>query len=285
MKRIMVAVLGIIVALSTSSCGMKTVQPGWEGIRVNLVGGNRGVEELPIVTGRVWFNPFTEAVYEYPTFKQNYIWTTSSDEGSRADESITFNAEGGISVNADVGIVYNVKPGMTPKLFNTYRQDIEKLTDGVVRNEVRDALNQRASKMNVMDLIGGGKGELLAGVREDLQKGPLGAYIDFETISFVHALRLPANVQESINLVVQSMNAAKSAEAAVKTKEAEAQQAIAAAEGRAQALRIEAEGQAQANRILNSSLTPTLVEWSKVQKWNGVQPQVVGSGVGILVAK
>ena len=37
-----------------------------------------------------------------------------------------------------------------------------------------------------------------------------------------------------------------------------------------------ADGQAKANAILNASLTPTLVQWQTIQKWDGKLPQVTG---------
>jgi prohibitin 1 len=37
---------------------------------------------------------------------------------------------------------------------------------------------------------------------------------------------------------------------------------------------VDADGQAKANAILNASLTPTLVQWQEIQKWDGKLPQV-----------
>jgi hypothetical protein len=39
---------------------------------------------------------------------------------------------------------------------------------------------------------------------------------------------------------------------------------------------VDAEGQAKANAILNASLTPTLVQWQEILKWDGKLPQVTG---------
>jgi regulator of protease activity HflC (stomatin/prohibitin superfamily) len=39
---------------------------------------------------------------------------------------------------------------------------------------------------------------------------------------------------------------------------------------------VDADGQAKANAILNASLTPTLVQWQEIQKWDGKLPQVTG---------
>ena len=39
---------------------------------------------------------------------------------------------------------------------------------------------------------------------------------------------------------------------------------------------VDADGQAKANAILNASLTPTLVQWQEILKWDGKLPQVTG---------
>jgi regulator of protease activity HflC (stomatin/prohibitin superfamily) len=49
-----------------------------------------------------------------------------------------------------------------------------------------------------------------------------------------------------------------------------------AAEAEAEAILVKAEAQAQANRKLAESLTPNLVEYEKIQKWDGVLPKVSG---------
>ena len=61
---------------------------------------------------------------------------------------------------------------------------------------------------------------------------------------------------------------------------ANAQRDIAIATSNAQqeanAIKVQAEAQAEANRLLTASLTDTLVEYQKVQKWDGKLPTVTG---------
>lgn len=262
-----------------AGCGVTTIPPGWEGIRVNNVGARRGTEDYPIQTGRVFFNPFNEDVYQYPIAKQNYVWTANGSEGHKEDESITFNSVEGTSVNADVGIVFNVRPGETPALFVAYRQEIDALKDGVIRNEVRDALNREAGRVRVMEIIGPGKAALLDHVKEDLKSGPLAKYIDFETVSFVHAPRPDPQVQAAINNVITAMNNATAAEAKVKQARAEAEQMVATAAGDSAAAVIRATGDAEANRRVNASLTPELVRYRTAMHWNGIMPTTTAGAV------
>lgn len=69
---------------STTSCSER-VDAGSEGILVNLYGSEKGVDDVSLVTGRVWYNPFTEEVYEYPTYVQTIdypAFTINAKDGS-----------------------------------------------------------------------------------------------------------------------------------------------------------------------------------------------------------
>jgi hypothetical protein len=68
-------ILGLSSLVSLNNC--TRIQPGYVGIKVNLAGDNRGVDEIPLQNGWVFFNIFTQKVYEYPTFVQTAVWTAS----------------------------------------------------------------------------------------------------------------------------------------------------------------------------------------------------------------
>lgn len=60
--------------------------------------------------------------------------------------------------------------------------------------------------------------------------------------------------------------------------ETEKQTAIKNAEAQAETIKIKANADAEANKKLNDSLTDRVIEYNKVEKWNGVLPQVTGNG-------
>src|ERR1700677_974612 len=100
------AVLGAVVLVVTiAGCGMTTrVDAGHVGIRVRLAGSDRGIQDMPVVTGWVFFNPLTEQIVLFPTSVQNVVWTQSAHEGKPYDESITFSSSEGVNINADVAL-------------------------------------------------------------------------------------------------------------------------------------------------------------------------------------
>ena len=62
-------------------------------------------------------------------------------------------------------------------------------------------------------------------------------------------------------------------------REIEAQQKVATAKGEAESIQVVAQGQAKANDALSRSITPILVQYKSVEKWNGILPQVSGTAM------
>ncbi|WP_219622928.1 SPFH domain-containing protein, partial [Vibrio parahaemolyticus] len=124
--------------------GCSKITAGHVGIKVNLLGGDKGVQAEEVGVGRYWVG-VNEELYSFPTFSQNYVWTASETEGSENDESISFQTIEGLAVNADVGITYRIDPTKVSKIFEKYRRGVDEITDVYLRNMVRDALVEKAS--------------------------------------------------------------------------------------------------------------------------------------------
>ena len=62
-------------------------------------------------------------------------------------------------------------------------------------------------------------------------------------------------------------------------REIEAHQKVATAKGEAESILVVAQGQAKANEALARSISPILVEYKGIEKWNGILPQVSGGAV------
>ena len=269
----------MIGALMLMTNGCTKVPPGYVGIKVNQYGTQRGVQDFPIQTGQVWYNPFTTNVYQFPTFLQNVVWTRSRTEGSANDDSITFNSIEGAVINADIALSYGFKGDKVPEIFVRFRQDANHITQVYMRSKVRDAFSRVASTYKVTDIFGAKKQEVLNKVKADLnaELGPEGFY--FDMVSFIGALRVDPLVEQSINAVIQANQRAIEAQNKIVQSQAEAQQEIAKANGQAQSILIQARAQADANDIIAKSLTPEMVQWQAIKTWNGVLPQVTGGAM------
>lgn len=286
---ILFVALVVGVLLAASSCSAR-VDAGHVGIRVKLAGSSRGVDDIPVVTGWVFYNPLTEQLIMFPTSVQNIVWTRDAHEGNPHDESITLSSQEGVNINADVGLSFHIEPSLAPHLYLKYRKnDLMDLANGYVRNAVREAFNIEASQMPVQGIYGSDKGKLVEAVRRRLQDqlGKDGFMIDQLTIN--GALRLPENVATAINRAMEATQLSIQAENRVRQVKAEAEQAITAAEGAASAARARARGEAdarlitaraeaKANLILRASTSPVVLQYRALERWNGKLPVMNGGG-------
>lgn len=262
-------------ALSLAACS--TVPAGHVGVKVYLLGGAKGVdsEELPV--GRYWIG-MNEQLYIFPTYMQNYTWTKEPDATGTEDESISFQTVEGMTANADVGISYSLDPTKINKIFQTYRRGVEEITDTFLRNMVRDALVKQASTKPIEYIYGAGKAELMSAVQADVQKQvePIGIKID--KIYWIGEIRLPQTVIDSINAKNAATQMAQQRQNEVAQARAEAEKKVAEARGEADSILLKAKAQAEANRELASSITPELVQYRALDKWDGTLPRMTGSG-------
>ena len=66
-------------------------------------------------------------------------------------------------------------------------------------------------------------------------------------------------------------------------KEEEAKQQVIAAQAEAESIKIKAQAEAEANKLISNSLTSTLVDYYRIQAWNGELPEVMGNSVNPFV--
>ncbi len=271
-------VMLLVLAIMFASCSK--VPAGYKGIKVYLLGGEKGVDHKELGIGRYWIG-INEELYLYPTFTQNYVWTADETEGSPNDESISFQTMEGLSVEADLGITYRVDPGKVSVLFQKFRRGIDEITDVFLRNMVRDAFNKRASRMKVEMVYGIGKAQLLDSVLVDIQRQVIDDGIIVDKVYAIGDFRLPESVRKALDKKIEATQRAEQRENELREAEAQAKKKIA-----------KAKGEAESNRILTNSITPQLIQWEKLQiqkqyvtRWNGVEPttKVSGASSGMLL--
>jgi len=275
MKIKTVVKLIVMSALLLSAVGCSKVPAGNVGIKFYLLGGSKGVDYEELSPGR-YFIGINEELYLFPTFTQNYVWTKNVAEGSKNDESITFQTMEGMSVNADVGITYNIIPDKASTVFERYKKGIEEITDVFLRNMVRDAFVKSASTKEVESVYGKGKSKLLEEVEDIVRTQVDSMGINIEKIYLVGDMRLPQQVINALNKKIEATQRSAQKENELREAEAEAQKKIATANGNAIAILNVAKAQAKANRLLSASLTKNLIDNKAIEKWNGLLPSVSG---------
>lgn len=265
MKKILIAIAALLL---TAACSK--VPAGNVGIKVHLLGGDKGVDTETLGPGRYWVGA-NEELHIFPTFTQSYSWLQSGADGN---ESISFQTAEGMSVNADLGISYAIEPSKVPAIFAKYRKGVNEITDTYLRNMVRDALVTAASDQPIETVYGKGKADLIAEVEKTVrdQVGPIG--INIERIYWIGDVRLPEVVTRSINAKIQATQIAQQRENEVAAAKAEADKEIAKARGESESRLMMATAEAKAIRIKAEALreNPKLVELNAVERWDGKLP-------------
>lgn len=263
MKRIK-AIIAVVIAMSTvvmmSSC--TRIDAACEGIKVNLYGSDKGVDDVVLVTGMVWFNPFTEEVYEYPTYVQMVDY-----------EPFEINAKDGSKFTVDPTLNINPIGGKAAAIFKKYRKPLDEVIHDVLKTHIINAYRIKLNAYTTDELVS--KREEFERVTEDYLREVL-AKENFELGEMTSGLKYPESLERSITAKNQAVQEALRISNEVAAIEAEAQKKIAAAKGNAEAQRITADAEAYYNRTVSASLSNTLVQMKALEKWDGKTPIVSG---------
>jgi len=266
-----------VMALAFMMTGCTYVPPGYVGIIVHQLGGDKGVDQEEVGPGRQWVG-MNDNLYLFPTFSQTHVWTQDKTEGSPNDDSITFQTREGMSVNTDIGITYSIDPKKVGLIFQKYRKGIDEITHVYLRSMVRDALVTESASREIESVYGPGKAELLEAVKRRVISETKDIGINIENIYWIGSLRLPSAIVESINRKAQATQMTAQREQEIQQSRAEAEKKIQEARGDAESTLLRAQADAEAITIKGKALAnnPLVIEYEKVGKWDGGLPQVVG---------
>lgn len=265
--------------------GCSRLIPGEVAIQVTL---NASPENQYHVIHGGWLVPGVQTdYYTLPTVEQRAVWAASTHEGSKVDESISFNGKDGQPVNVDVGAGYMLSEDDEAiiRMVRTYGRDINAVMHGRVRDSVRSAFNSCASHLSVEQIYGESKDELLtcAHQRVSAEYEPNGLKIT--RLSLNSEIRLPEQVKVAMAGAIAATQNATRAQNELALAQAEGAKVVATATAQAEATLAQARAQAEANEVLNRSLTPQLIELKRIEvdarraeKWNGQLPTTTLGG-------
>ncbi len=276
--------LALIAVLAMFSFGCTKVPAGYVGVMVHLNGGDKGVANEVLLPGR-YFVGWNTDLYPFPTFQQNYSWTASQHEGTATDESFSLQTSEGQTVSCDIAITYHYDVTKISDLFQKFREGNEEIRDKQLHNFVRDAMNSEASKLLVSEIYGPKKIAFISAVEKEVRGEVVNEGVVIDKISLIGAFRLPESLEKALNAKNEAVQKAQQVQNEVMESRAEAEKQVAIAEGNAKSTLINAQAQAKANVEIARSLSKTLVEYRKIDKWDGHYPLFVsGSGSqGIMI--
>jgi regulator of protease activity HflC (stomatin/prohibitin superfamily) len=131
-------------------------------------------------------------------------------------------------------------------------------------------------------------GEILP-KREEIRKRAMGKlgenlaryHIVVDDIYFAN-IRFSPEYEKAIETKQVAQQQVETQRQVLAQREIEAQQKVATAKGEAESILVVAQGQAKANDALSRSISPILVQYKSIEKWNGILPQVSGGAIPLI---
>ena len=268
MKRnIIIGVLTLIVlimAMAIQPFSFENIDAGNVGIRINLYGSEKGVDNITLVTGRVWYNSWTTKIVEFPTYTQSVAY-----------ESFVITTKDAAEFKVDPKLNYHINPDKVPQIYRQYRRPLAEIQQGFMKNTIYDAYRIVANSFT-SDSVMSNREVFEDRVQNVLTKtlGKDGFVYD----QLTSAITPPPSLRQMIDEKNASIQARLKAENQAKQAEAEAKVLIARAEGQAKATLIKARAEAEANQLRQKTLTPLLIQQEWVAKWNGILPTTNAGG-------
>ena len=249
---VIVIVLGLIIGGLFSSYVI--IEPGHTGVVVTM----GKVEENVLQEGFHFKIPFVQEVIK---IDNRIVKLEVQTEAFSKDLQ---------TVQTTLAINYRVD---TKKSYSIYKNIGANYEDVLVVPAVNEVLKAISSSYTAEEsvtnrvLISDG---LVDGLNEKLND--VGLYVtDVNIIDF-----------DFSDAFIQAIEEKQVAQQKLLTAETEKQTAIAKAEAEAETIKIKAEAEADANKVLSESITNNIIEYNKIEKWDGKLPQVTG-GSGTLI--
>jgi regulator of protease activity HflC (stomatin/prohibitin superfamily) len=261
-----ILILGMLTLVN--SC--ERIDAGHVGVKVNMYGDGKGVDDITEVTGWAFYNPFTQKIYEFPIFVQHKEYVRN--EAAGIDESFIVNSKDGSEFHVSPIINYSVQREKVPYIFAKYRRELAAIEVGFLKTAVFDAFRLATNKYTADELISNRQTfelEVRKLLEEQLVKE------GFTINQFTSNLVYPETFKKAIEAKNNAVQNALMAENKVKQAEAEAKIKIATAEGNAKAMLTNAKAEAESNKLKQSTLTSMLLQQMWVEKWNGKLPETM----------
>ncbi|MCR5616593.1 MAG: hypothetical protein K6F45_10560 [Saccharofermentans sp.] len=271
-KKWVVAFVVIIAVLVLAMKSFKIIPTGYTGVRVRF----GQVSSENIQSGIALQIPFIENVRLVNNKQQDVvidgqIWSETSERTALYYEGIN--------------ITYRINEGRSSWLVaNVYDYEHTLLTSSFVSSAVKTA----AKQYNSIDATN--RGIIEPAIAQALQASVDEKYGE-DTITIIKVVVNNADYEDSYNEVIAEQQAAQiryqtqqiENQRAIEQAEAQASVTRTSAQAEADAMLIAAEAEAEANAVREESLTPNIIQYETISRWDGRLPMIqTGEDNGII---
>lgn len=269
---ILAGIVVVAVGVGAMLCTEK-VPAGYVGVVYSMNGGVQGE-----VLSQGWhiLSPTKKSILYSVATEQLYM-SADEKEGSKDNDSFDVVCKDG-RMNVDFEMSYSFDMDNVANLVTRYRgMSGKEIINNIIRGKVKTFTNEVTSQFTVLEAHMEKKGELNRMLTEHLKNSlaEFGITVESATLS---QTRVDTTIEAAIterSKAAQELEAEKQrrqkAELEAETKKIQAQ-------GEADAALIKAQGEADANKAMQQSITPELIEFKRIEKWNGSEATTVVNG-------
>ncbi len=252
LKKILYLICAVLMTASLSSC-YERVDAGYEGIKVNKYGSNKGVDDVSLVTGTIWYNPITTEIYEYPAYVQTIDY-----------EPFNINAQDGSEFIVDPTVSLKIIDGKSPQIFKKYRKDLKEVINTTLYNYIKDAFRIQLNTFTT---------DYIVSHRDSIEKA-IESYLsaslskeNFQLEQLTSGLKYPQSIVDAVTAKTAAIQEAQRAQNELEVVKAEAEKVL-----------VKARAEKEANELKSQALTPQILQQMWIDKWNGTVPTVITGG-------
>ena len=264
---IAVAVIGVLVTIF-QPYSIEKIDSGHKGLKINLIGNQRGVSSYQYKTGWVFYNSWTEQVLEFPTYQQHIEYE---------DQGVIL--KGGFSATIKPTFNYSLREDAIGDMFVNLRKDIKEIEQGWLKNAIIGAVNDVANTWEVDSIFNHRQAFEAAIVTE----------CNVRLSKWFNVSQLRTNIiphdalQESIIAKTKAIQQAEASEQQAIAAISEGRRKVAVARADSAETIINAQAAALAIKIKQNQLSPLYIEYVKWNAWDGKLPTTVAGGSGTLL--
>jgi regulator of protease activity HflC (stomatin/prohibitin superfamily) len=259
------AIVGLVVIVGGYLLlSLNIVPPGYVGVVVQL--GQVQPNTLP---PGLYFRPFlVQDVIDFETRVRPHSFK-AIDAASREYQSVKLTGTLNFSIDSQ----------QADDLYSRVGLDFaERVVDAAFSDTIKEIVPRYA----VTEILA--KREEIRGLTKDKLSTSLGRYGIIVEDVYLTDISFSPEYTQAIEQKQVAQQAVEREREVLNQKRIQADQAEAEAKGQALAEVARAQGSAEANRLLTESITPTLIEYRRVQRWDGKLPLYQGDASVMLPA-
>jgi prohibitin 2 len=251
------------LAMVVGGCSPTVVESGTVGVRT--VWGKANSETL--MEGLYWRTWMRDAIIPMDTRLQKLEAASSA---SSKDLQV---------VSAVIAMNWRIDPTQAPRIYSELGR-IEMVQLNVVEPVLQEAVKTATARFTAEELITK-RPDVKRGIHEYMTEALGESHIVVTDLNIVD-FQFDQKYQQAVEAKQVAEQLALTATNDLRRIEVEAKQAEAQAQGRANAALIEARAEAERQQLMRANLSPDLVKWEAIRKWDGKLPTVAGES-GMLI--